>query len=122
MRKIAFAILLIGAVGSLCLVLNAGRNAPVLLIILFTGWILTPYVALVFLNFFSKLQTIIAPSMLHWLMLLISVGSLLCYSLTFSQHNGKPATGIFLIVPFISWILIVTTIVISAYKKRKLKI
>jgi len=120
MRKIAFTILWISAVGSFGLVLNAGRHSPVLLLVLFVGWVLSPYIALFLVHVVSKLRLIIAPKMLYWLMLFVSLGSLACYGITLFQHRTKPPTGVYLSVPFISWFLILIAIVITVYRKRKL--
>jgi len=120
MRKIAFVILLIGAVGSFGLVLNAGRHSPVLLLVLFIGWVLSPYIALFLVHVVSKLQLIIAPKLLYCLMLFVSLGSLASYGITLIQHRTKSPTGVYLSVPFISWFLIVIAIAITAYRKRKL--
>ena len=120
MRKIAFVILLIGAVGSFGLVLNAGRHSPVLLLVLFIGWVLSPYIALFLVHVVSKLQLIIAPKLLYCLMLFVSLGSLASYGITLIQHRTKPPTGVYLSVPFISWFLILIAIVITVYRKRKL--
>ena len=119
MRKIAFIILLIGAVGSFGLVLNAGRNAPFLLLVLFVGWVLSPYLAFFLINIVYKPHLIIAPIICYWLMLFVSFGSLAAYGITLLQHKIKPPTGVYLSVPFLSWILIVAAIAITAFTKRK---
>ena len=120
MRKIAFVILLIGAVGSFGLVLNAGRHSPVLLLVLFVGWVLSPFIALFLVHGVSKLRLVIAPKLLYCLMLFVSLGSLASYGITLIQHRTKPPTGVYLSVPFISWFLIVIASAITAYRKRKL--
>jgi hypothetical protein len=121
MRKFISIILLVATFGSLISVLYAGRNAPVILSILFIGWVISPFISLILINFVSKLKKNIESAILHLLILLISFFSLLCYTLAFFLHTNKPPTGIFLIVPFLSWILIVLIIIISVYKRRRLK-
>ena len=100
--------------------LYAGRHSPVLLLILFVGWVLSPYLAMFLVRFVSKLRPIIAPNLLHGLILFISLGSVASYCFTSIQHRTKPPTGVYLIVPFISWFLIVVAIAVTAYKKRKI--
>ncbi len=119
MRKIAFVMLFVGAVSSLGLTLNAGRHTPFFLLVLFVGWVLSPYITLLFVNIASKRWRFITPVTLYWLMLILSLGSLISYSTTISQHRTKPAF-IFLIVPFISWILVLVVILIDAARVRKL--
>jgi hypothetical protein len=122
MRKFAFVLLLIGALGSTAQVLNAGHHAPVFLLILFVGWVISPFIGLFLVNNVFKLRLIIDPLILYWLMLLISIGSLASYGIALMQHSIKPHTGVYLSVPFLSWLLIVTGIAISEYRKRNQKV
>ncbi len=49
MRKTALIAVLVGAVGSVVLTVYAGRhniNTPTMLLVLFAGWVLSPFVAL----------------------------------------------------------------------------
>ena len=119
MRKIAFVILLLAAVGSLLSVLNSGSHAPALLIVLFAGWVLSPYIALFIVNSVSTLRSAIPGNLLYKMMLLISLGSLAVYGVTLIQHRIKPATAVYLGVPLLSWIIIGTVVSITTYKKRK---
>ena len=119
MRKVAFVVLFVGAIGSLGLMLNAGRHTPLFLLVLFVGWVLSPYIMLLLVNIVSKRWPIIIPVTLYWLMIFISVGSLVTYFIILRRHSTKPAF-IFLVVPFISWILIGIVILATVYRTRKL--
>jgi hypothetical protein len=119
MRKFVFVLLLIGAIGSVLLMLNAGRHTPALLILLFVGWVVSPYLALFWVCLFSKLHSFIAPEILYGLPIVISCGSLAAYGVTLFQHRNKPPTGVYLSIPFLSWILIVVIISLTVYRKRK---
>ena len=46
LRKTALVALVIGAAGSIALMLQAGRNSPRLLVVLFMMWVLSPFVVL----------------------------------------------------------------------------
>jgi len=120
LRTIALTILLAGAMGSLGLMLNAGRHTPLFLLILFVGWVLSPFLALLAANGVSKRWPVNTHVMLYWLMLLLSPGSVVSYSGTFSYPGTKPAF-IFLVVPFISWLLIVLVILIARRVSRRNK-
>jgi hypothetical protein len=122
MRKIAFVILSIGALGSTALVLNAGRYSPILLLILFVGWVISPFIVLFLISSFYKIRLKIATEMLYWIMLLISIGALASYSITLIQHRVKPPTGVYLSVPFLSWVIILIFIAVSFYRKPNKKI
>ena len=46
--------LVLGAIGSLVFMLRAGQQTPRFLLILFTIWVLSPFVALLWANMLSK--------------------------------------------------------------------
>lgn len=110
---------LVGAMGSLGLMLHAGRNNPsVLLILLFVIWVLSPFLALLVANVISKRWSAYSRSILYWLMLVLTIGSLVSYSGVLSPPGTKPAF-VFLVVPLISWLLMVLVIPIAAFLSRK---
>lgn len=119
MQKIAFVIWLGGAIGSIFFVLNAGRHSPIFLLILFIGWVLSPYVALFLVNFVSKLRSLVHFITFFWMTLFISLGSLISYYAALGKHGTK-STAVYLIVPLISWVVILIVIAISVNQKRKL--
>jgi len=113
LRVIALTVLLIGVIGSLGMVLNAGRNNnSILLPVLFTTWALSPFVALLIANMISKRWPVYTQSTLYYLMLVVTLISLIGYSGAFSSPDTKPAFK-FLVFPLISWLLIVIVIPIT---------
>ena len=110
LRILALIVMSGGAIGSLCLMFNAGRNqSSVILITLFTAWLLSPFAGLLIAEKISKRWTALTRLTLYWLMLVLTLGSLISYSGAFSPVGTKPAFK-FLVVPLISWLLIVTVI------------
>ena len=118
MKKIAFVIWLGGTIGSIVFVLNAGRYSPIFLLIVFIGWVLSPYVALFLVNFVSKLRLLVHFITFFWMTLFISLGSLISYYAALGKH-GTRSTAVYLIVPLISWVVILVVIAISANKRPK---
>jgi hypothetical protein len=111
--------LLVGAAGSLILMFNAGRNQnSIILIVLFTGWVLSPFIALLIADVISKRWLIKTPITLYFLTLFITTVSLLGYSGALNVPGTKPAFK-FLIVPLISWVLILIIIPISVSRSRR---
>jgi hypothetical protein len=109
-RVLALIAILIGAVGSLILLFYAGHSQKsVILIALFTLWVLSPFVGVLIADRISKRWTVITHMTLYWLILVITLGSLISYSEIFGQLGAKPAFK-FLVIPLISWLLIVTVI------------
>ncbi len=119
LRIMALIAMLVGAIGSLFYMFNAGhKQNSVILIMLFTIWVLSPFVGLLITDKISKRWKVLSRVTLYWLILVITVGSLICYSCAFGQLGAKPAFK-FLVVPLISWLLLVTVILIVGRKSTK---
>ena len=117
LRTIALVVVLAGALGALGLVLTAGRNTPVLLLVLFVGWVLSPFIGLMIANKISKLWSVPTRVTIYYLMLVLTLVSLVIYSGVLTPPETKPAS-IFLVVPLISWLLIMTVIPIARKLSR----
>jgi hypothetical protein len=117
--KITVIALVIGWVVSLGFTLHAGHHhRPVFLVILFLGWVSSPYLGLLAAGILSKRWPILTRQILYFLMIVLVTGSLVGYSGVFNPAGMKPAF-IFLIVPLISWILIAIVIPVSLSRTRK---
>ena len=109
---IALIVALVGAVGSLYFMFNAGRKQnSIILLALFTAWVLSPFVGLFISNKISSRWTVPARASLYWLMIILAIGSLVAYSGAFNTPQTKNAF-IFLIFPLVSWFLIVVVFLI----------
>ncbi len=112
-RTIALIVLLLGAAGSIYFVINAGRNNnSVVLKALFVIWVLSPFIAFATINTISARWPLLTQITIYWLMLLVAIGSLVCYSGVFKTPGTKPAF-IFLIVPLLSWLLIIIATLVT---------
>ena len=110
LRTTALTVVLLGAVGSLYFMFNVGNNQKsVLLLALFTAWVLSPFVGLFVATKISNRWTVVTRSSLYLLMIVLSIGSLVAYSGALTPSGTKPAF-IFLVIPFVSWLLIVIVI------------
>src|SRR5258708_3877935 len=69
--------LLAGAAGSLGFMLHAGKNNSkiLFLIILFAGWVLSPFVALIVAHGVSKRWPVVTRTALYCVMLIVTAGS-----------------------------------------------
>jgi hypothetical protein len=120
LRTIAVVAVSAGAVGSLALMFHAGRNnRSVILIALFFIWVVSPFIGVLVANVFAKRWSNLFRMILYILMIILALGSLIAYSGVLSPIGAKPA-GIFLIVPLISWLLIVIVILLAAVMARRL--
>jgi hypothetical protein len=117
LRTISLSMSIIGIMGSLVLMTHAGRhNQSSLLILLFTGWVSSPFLALL-ITYFSNHWTDSRLVYLYVLMIVIAIGSLIVYSGTFGIHGPHPAF-VFMIVPLVSWFVIGTVMLITLIGKK----
>ncbi len=108
LKAMAFAIMFCSAIGSVYFVVDAGRNNnSILLKALFVIWVLLPFLSLIVLSRISANWSFNIRSVLYWLMLVITIGSLLFYSRVLKIHGSKNAS-VFLIVPFLSLLILMT--------------
>ena len=113
MKIVILIAVLLGAAGSLVLMFNASRNqSSILLIALFTIWVLSPFIGLLVVNRISKRWSTLSRVTFYWLTVVLIVGSLVVYSGIFNPPGTK-AGFIFLVVPFASWVLVGTVILIT---------
>lgn len=112
-RTTALMVLVVGAIGSLVFMFNAGRNQKsIMLLSLFTVWVLSPFAALFIVNKISNRWTVSMRVLLYWLMIILAIGSLVAYSGILLPQDTKNAF-IFLVAPMASWILILIFILIA---------
>ena len=105
-RSLALGIGTAGALGSLALTLQAGRhNDSVILDLLFSAWVLSPFIILIILCVFSRRWPSRARLSLYIFMMGIPVVSLLFYGRLLSFSEARSAY-VFLMIPLLSWIII----------------
>ena len=75
-RRLALIAVVVGAAGSVALMLRVGQRAPAFLLFLFAGWVLSPFVALAFAHGASRRWSVVEGRMLTCVMLIVSLASL----------------------------------------------
>jgi len=114
LRAVALTAVLAGAVGSVGLMLWIGhRNPSRLLLVLFAGWVLSPFMALLLAHMASKRWSFITRATLYGEMLILALGSLAFYADVVWRPRPQPAF-VFLVVPAGSWLLITIVVPIAA--------
>jgi len=111
-----------GAVSSVALMLQVGQRddstIPPLLLVLFTGWVVSPFAALLLTEIVAKRRSI-ERATLHWMMLIVTVTSLAIYAyVAFAPPKPQPAFW-FLIVPLASWVLLAIAVIASRRRTRR---
>ena len=113
LRIVASILGFIGAIGSLYFMFNAGRHQKsILLIILFTGWVLSPFIGLFVATKISNPLKVPPLAIIYWLIIILAISSLIAYSGALIPQGTKTAF-IFLIGPLTWWILIVLVFLIG---------
>ena len=118
LRAAALIAVLVGAAGSVGLMLRAGRSSDErLLVILIAGWLLAPFAALVLAHMVSRRWSVPTRATLYCLMLVLTLGSLAIYV---GDAFGPPTTVVYVGVPLASWLLIALVIPIAAFAAGRL--
>ena len=102
----------VGAAGSLALMLRVGqRQNSWLLLGLFTGWVLSPFVGLALASAMSTRWSALTRTTLYGVTIIVTLCSLIVYA---RPPAVRPAS-IFLLVPLGSWLLMAIAIPLAAY-------
>lgn len=109
LRATGLTALAVGAVGSVGLTLYAGRhNHSVILMALFTLWVLSPFAALALLHSVSK-----GRAAFHSLMVILTLASLAIYAYIALGPPRVKTAPVFVVVPPVSWLIIAIVVLIS---------
>jgi hypothetical protein len=104
LRAVALIAVVAGAAGSVGLMLRAGQRTPRLLLVLFTIWVLSPFVALLWANMVSKRWSVVTRATLYCVTLVVTLGSLAIYGeLVVLRPPGSANAFLFVVVPPASW-------------------
>ncbi len=110
----------VGGILSLGLTLYAGRgNLSLLLQLLFAGWVVLPFVGLVLAHLRSNRWPSLARKALFAVTILIVLISLVGYGGIIGTPEGSPRAFAFVVVPGLSWGLMIVTLISSAILARR---
>jgi 4-amino-4-deoxy-L-arabinose transferase-like glycosyltransferase len=119
MRAAAFVALVVGAAGSVSLLLHAKQHPPPLLVVLFIIWVLSPFAALGIAHRVSKRWAPGTQTTLHIVTLIIALASLLIYGDDAVNHRTAHPAFVYVAVPPASCMLGAIAISIAALKARR---
>jgi hypothetical protein len=114
LRSAALIVVLAGAVGSIGLWFRASKHPPLLIIVLFVIWVLSPFVLLVLADVVSKRWSAVTRAALYSVMLVVSLGSLAIYGDNALSHRAAKAAFVYVMVPPASWLLSTIAVAIAA--------
>jgi len=120
MNKVGLIALLAGVVGSVGLTLYAGRHNPSrILMLLFTLWVLSPFVALGLAHVVSERWSLLTRAALYGLMPVLALGTLAIYAEVALGPPRAKTASVFVVVPPASWLLIAVVLGIAALISRR---
>jgi hypothetical protein len=118
---VALIAVVAGAAGSIALMLRASQHPPRFLLVLFTIWVLSPFVALGWANLVSMRWSVVTRSTLHVVTLVLTLGSLAIYgNVLVVAPSGSPPAFVFVAVPPASWLLLTIVVSTGALISRRL--
>jgi hypothetical protein len=120
LRTMARLAVVVGAIGSVALMLYIGRrNQHYWLLVMFVVWDAAPFLALGFLDFNAAARWSAATrAALYIVTLIVTVVSLGAYVDVVVRPRPQPA-ALFLIMPVVAWLLMATAVPMTEYLSRK---
>ena len=104
LRTVALVAVVAGSAGSVGLMFRASQHPPRVLLVLFTIWVLSPFVALLWAILVSKRWSVATRMTLYWTTLIVTLGSLAIYGdLVHVKPAGAANAFLWVIVPPVSW-------------------
>ena len=110
--------LIAGAAGTVTLFLASARNTPAVLIFLFTGWVLLPYVALAFGRRRQAQRPAAAGAVMNVATLFIVGSATAVYAATAVMPTAPRRAAVFLLVPLACQLLASAAYAIAATRGR----
>ena len=121
LRGTSLVAVAVGAVGSVGLMLRAGQRTPRLLLVLFTIWVLSPFVALLWANMVAPRWSAVTRAALYCVTLVVSLGSLAAYADLVVIRPPRSANAFpFVAVPPASWVFMTVVVAMAALVSRRL--
>lgn len=115
LRAVSLVAVVAGAVASLGLMFRAGQRTPCFLLVLFTIWVVSPFVALLWANIVSKRWSVVTRATLYGVTLVVALGPLATYGeLIVLRPPGSRSTPLFVLVPPVSCVLMAIVIPTAA--------
>lgn len=120
LRAVALGTSLVGAIGSVALMLYAGRaNRHHLLTVMFLFWVVAPFAALFWANLPTRGWSPPARLALQSMTFIVAIGSLALYGARTMGPVGPTGAFVFVAVPPVSGLLIAITLVAAALLSRR---
>ena len=108
-------VLLLATAASLVLMYRAGhRNPSVVLMLMFTVWVSSPFIALDAVNSLAQRWSHRSQTLLRTTAIVVALGSVCLYGVDALRPLWPKAALLYLVVPTVSWIAIVAATAVAA--------
>jgi hypothetical protein len=112
LRSVALVLVAVAAVVSFALMLHVGQYRVSILMFLFAVWDVSPFAGLLAAGMVSNRWSVLMRRALYSVMLFVAGASVIIYGRVVVNHPRQPAFA-FLMVPLISWVFFVVTLLIA---------
>jgi hypothetical protein len=120
LRTIALVAAMTGALGSVGLMFRASQHPPRVLLVLFTLWVLSPFMVLLWANLVSKRWSAVTRAALYGTTLIVTLGSLAIYGdLVHLKPAGSPNAFLWVLVPPASGVFAAIVVSVAALLSRR---
>ncbi len=117
LRTLALLADVVGAVGSVALLMQAG-HPPVFLVVLFSGWVAAPFIALAAADALFRAWPSRARLVLHVTTVVVAAGSLALYGYAVSGMPRVRPVPWFVLLPPLSCVLAALVVSVAAITSR----
>ena len=120
LRQAALIAVVVGAAGSVGLMIRAGRGSPQRFLLVLIGiWVISPFIVLVLATLVSRRWSVLTRAALYSVMLVITMGSLAAYGYDAVRPRKSQPAAMFVAVPPVAWLLIATVVPLAALTSRR---
>ena len=119
LRSAALVALIVGAAGSIGLLLHAKQHPPPLLVALFVIWVLAPFAGLAVAWMISRRWSIATQKTLYWVTIFGAIASLAIYGDDAVAHRAEHPAFVYVAVPPVMCLLGVIALSIAALRARR---
>jgi 4-amino-4-deoxy-L-arabinose transferase-like glycosyltransferase len=120
LRTAARIALVAGAAGSLALMFHAGRRNPsIILMGMFTIWVLSPFVGLALADLRSTRWPVPGRTTLHVVTIVLALGSLVVFGVDSVRPFSPHTAFLYLVVPPATWLIATMAIALAAMTARR---
>ena len=119
LRVVARFVVAASATGSMISMVRVGRNAPLFLLVVFAGWILAPFAAMLLADRKGTQWSLVTRVTLYILTIVLSLGSVALYADVVLRPPASTPAARFVVVPVASLLVLAIVIPLARFMSRR---